>query len=352
MYVPGESSRSRRSTAETLFTPSDMPDFIWIPYRCKRSALNYRRSIEEIEDVRHVAYIGDSILRTSYCGNLFATFHGEVSGQCSYADDLMDYHYSDKSFSVPIESPDRRSDPRDHVIFSQRFVDNYFPASADRIRTLKQLEPVTHIVANIGMWFAALEPEEYATQVTDFLHIIIDTFGSDVKIAWLGTPSVSPGIVCYNDMKRAYLSRHTSTAAMVIASLRRRYQNLDIGIVDGWSITDSRPETSSDGRCVASHNSIQYCFALTLLGTGSGRECCPIFVSGHWSAERTMRSWRSFGIVGAPITRTRWKRLRQRNFSGRNLRFVHLVQRVRIHSEILLHRVRETGTCTRDMYAD
>jgi hypothetical protein len=258
LYAEYVSSRKLSPTAETFFTPSSMPDY-------KRPALNYRRSIEEIKDVRHVTYIGDSILRTSYCGNLFTTFHGEVSGQCSYADDLMDYHYSDKSFSVPIEPFDRRSDPRDHVVFSQRFVDNYFPASADRIRTLTQLEPVTHIVANVGMWFAALEPEEYMRQVTDFLQIIIDTFGSDVKIAWLGTPSVAPGIVCYNDMKRVYLSRHRCTAAMAIASLRRRYQNLDIGIVDGWTITDNRPETSSDGRCVVTETGV-----LTLQALGSG----------------------------------------------------------------------------------
>jgi hypothetical protein len=223
---------------------------MWVPYTCKRLALDYRRSVQDTKDVRHVAYIGDSILRTSYCGNLYTSFHGELSGPCSYSGGLKEYHYSDKTFSVPIQ-PSDPSDTREHVTFSQRFVDNDVGKCGDRIRSLRHLEPVTHIIANVGMWFAARQPDDYAGQVAWFLQIVLDTFGRDVKITWLGTPSVAPGILCYKEMNRAYLSRHTSTAASVIAAFKRRYPGLDIGIVDGWPITDHRPETSSDGRWVS-----------------------------------------------------------------------------------------------------
>lgn len=49
--------------------------------------------------VRHVAYLGDSILRTSFCRNLFTQLHdGDATGDCTYDPGLFEYQFTSKTF--------------------------------------------------------------------------------------------------------------------------------------------------------------------------------------------------------------------------------------------------------------
>lgn len=183
---------------------------------------------------------------------------------CDYSDDIHGYHYASRSFAwsrtVTEKNTSRAStsvgnDSISTLIFSQRFVANDLGVA---LRHLEEIAnhptPVTHVVANIGMWFGRPSPESYAGSVRDFLHMIVGNLGPHVHITWLHTATSVPGINCWEQMKRERLRHHSSYANVVIDQIRDIYPTLSIRAIDTFQILDSRPETASDGRWVRYHS--------------------------------------------------------------------------------------------------
>lgn len=72
-----------------------MPDYIYLPHGCKRDPLDYTHALEGTSDIRHVAYLGDSILRSTYCGSLYYSLHnGTVGEDCEFSDGWGEYQLS------------------------------------------------------------------------------------------------------------------------------------------------------------------------------------------------------------------------------------------------------------------
>lgn len=109
-------------------------------------------------------------------------------------------------------------------------------------------EGITHVIANIGMWFGTVSGEQYTDLANNVLSSIVDLLGVGVHITWMSTPAVVPAIHCYDDMKRHYLRNHTDYANAAIDKIRSQHPTLKVRLVDAFSITDSRPDSSSDGR--------------------------------------------------------------------------------------------------------
>lgn len=161
-----------------------MPDYVYLPYQCKRPALDFIAMAEENTSLKHTLYFGDPIQRSHFCGHLWPAFHqnpstGSADHQCDYTDDVLGYHRADKSFvwtrltnsingaSRSAPGSDNGSNPT--VRFSQRFVANDVSFARKQLEAvLAQGQPVSHLVANIGMWFGQPTPEAYAASVYEF----------------------------------------------------------------------------------------------------------------------------------------------------------------------------------------
>lgn len=201
--------------------------------------------VDETEDMTHLAYIGDSILRTSFCGHLWPGLHnGSIDGACTYSGDIAGYHYSAKAFT-------HTSASGREVQFDQLFVpgqiESGFAGAIDELAEPGKT-PLTHVIINIGMWLAHTPAPEYHKWATWLLEHLVDHFGTGIKIAWIDTPSISAGIFCWEKMKRETIQMHSFYAEAAIGHLKARYPDLWIAQVDAFKISDDRPDTSSDGR--------------------------------------------------------------------------------------------------------
>ncbi|RSH80175.1 hypothetical protein EHS25_007280 [Saitozyma podzolica] len=234
--------------SESVYPSDVLPGYIYLPYQCKRRPLDYARSVSEIKDMKHVVYIGDSILRTSVCGHLYrALNNGTASGACAYSDDMHAYQIADRTWEQLL--PDK-SDPRGSIRFTQHFV-NDWPAKAleDVDVVVNTSEPVTHVVANIGMWFGHVPEEMYINQATYVMDRILTVFGTTPRYTWMHTTSIGTGIFCYDrGMKRIWTRRHRDYATTALRKWHARYPEVRLNIYDPWPIMDGRHETASDGR--------------------------------------------------------------------------------------------------------
>lgn len=240
-----------------------MPDYVYLPYQCKRPAIDFRSLADENKSLKHVLYLGDSILRTHYCGHLWPALRNEpldvndpVNHICDFSDDIKGYHFADRSFthsrsSLPL-SADTISAGRDDdtaIRFSQRFVAGDINIARTHLQAMvDQGPPITHLVTNIGMWFGDNTSWDYLQHVRLFLSIVVEVLGPDVHITWLHTATTVPGINCWEHMKREVLRHHSSFANVAIDELRDHYPTLRIRAIDSFAILDHRPDAASDGR--------------------------------------------------------------------------------------------------------
>jgi len=134
--------------------------------------------------VRHVAYLGDSILRTSFCRNLFIQLHdGDATGDCTYDPGLFEYQFTSKTFHL--SSRPWCADPRGHVRFSQNSSTTVPTSSIPAFQLLLyHPEPVTHIITKLGLWFSAGPEELYQSNVEAHVENVYDVLG--------GRPSSTP----------------------------------------------------------------------------------------------------------------------------------------------------------------
>lgn len=224
-----------------------MPDYIHLPYQCKRHALDYERSLHAIKDMKHVAYFGDSVLRSSYCGHLYSSLHnGSVGGDCSFSDEWAKYQKSDKTFEFGLETS---GDSRGSIRFTQRFIDDHPENAADRIADVKQYgTDLTHVITNLGMWFGYRSQQDYIAAVYAHLERLYSLFGNNPRYTWVNTYSVSPPVICNGMMRRSVLRHHGEWASIAINAWRDRHPDVRMNVIHSHTIVDSRPETTSDGR--------------------------------------------------------------------------------------------------------
>ncbi|KDE08461.1 hypothetical protein MVLG_01243 [Microbotryum lychnidis-dioicae p1A1 Lamole] len=240
--------QSHLQDQDTNLTTTDQ--YIYVPYRCKQTRLDVKHSLEELPSVKHVAYIGDSILRTSFCGHLYPSLHdGQIGGNCLYSDDLKTYHYSSKTFEYSFSNITKDTH-RGVVRFSQRFLTDEFDKWQDTLADLvgPGVPPLTHVIVNVGLWLALIGEEAYIQRVSELLDYVQAVTSPSVHIIWASTPSVSPGIVCYNMFKRRGLRHHGILAQRALGIFRERFPLLKVDFIDYYRLTDARPETSTDGR--------------------------------------------------------------------------------------------------------
>ncbi|SCV68273.1 BQ2448_394 [Microbotryum intermedium] len=248
-------SPSRAESDLTIMTDSldiSLSEYVYAPYRCKRKALDVAASLEELPSVHHVAYIGDSILRTSFCGHLYPSLHnGSFGGGCT-PDDPKSSRHTAKTFDHALQVSNGN---RTSVKFSQRFFTGDTSTWAEALQGLGADVLVTHVVLNVGMWFVTLPEEGYMDRVTDALRLVTSTLitnsnssSAPLRIVWPSTPSVSPGVNCFEAYKRAILKDHGILAQRVLKDFKETDPSVRVDFVDYFRLTDGRPETSTDGR--------------------------------------------------------------------------------------------------------
>ena len=225
---------------------SDMPDYIWLPYQCKRHALNYTQSMKSIKDMKHVAYIGDSVIRSTFCGNLYNQLHNfTVGGDCTHSSDRWVYQRSNKTFEYDTE------DERKSIRFTHRFMDDHPEQKVSSIQHILSYGlDVSHVITNLGMWFGAHPEPMYIEAVLAHLEVLYATFGNGPRYTWINTYSVAAAIICQPGMRRSILEHHGDWATIAIRAWKARHPDVRINMIHSHPIVDSRPETSSDGRCV------------------------------------------------------------------------------------------------------
>ncbi|SCV68260.1 BQ2448_381 [Microbotryum intermedium] len=240
LYEPRPRPTERRTPNTSLNS------YIYAPYRCKRSALNVSSSLEAIKSVQHVAYLGDSILRSSFCGHLYPSLHNGTFGPpCDWTTDYKTYQHSQKSFNYPL-SMTRESDLRAHVRFSQYFLKEDWTDVLDGLS--KDPEPVTHVIINVGLWFTMWDEKNYMWFINVLMERLVTLVPPSAHIIWFSTSSCSSGIMCYGFFKRRPLRSHGMLARRALATFKETHPMLRMNFIDYYRLTDARPETSSDGR--------------------------------------------------------------------------------------------------------
>jgi len=225
-----------------------MPDYIYLPYQCKRLALDYERAIASTPNMTQVLYLGDSILRSTYCGHLYTALHdGTIGEDCVFGvgDEWLKYQQSDKTFEIargPAESSRR-------VRFSQRFINGHPEEAVERIGTANEHDlPVSHLVINLGMWFGLQEQKQYTHNVLSHMENLHGLFGDAPVYTWVNTYSASASVFCHGGQRRAILRRHGIWAAMALELWKERHPGARLNVIQAHQIIDSRPETTSEGR--------------------------------------------------------------------------------------------------------
>ncbi|SCZ90073.1 BZ3500_MvSof-1268-A1-R1_Chr1-3g01759 [Microbotryum saponariae] len=209
-------------------------------------ALNVRASVETIPSVKHVAYLGDSILRSSFCGHLYPTLHNGTYGNlCDWTTDCKTYQHSQKSFNYPLSTGIETSD-RAHVRFSQYFLKDDWTDVLDGLS--KDPEPVTYVIINVGLWFTMWDEKNYRWFINVLMERVVALVPPSTHIIWFSTSSCSSGIMCYGFFKRRPLRNHGILARRALATFKETHPLLRINFIDFYGLTDARPETSSDGR--------------------------------------------------------------------------------------------------------
>ena len=221
-----------------------MPDYIFLPYQCKRYALDYAESLSAIKDMEHVAYLGDSVLRSSFCGHLYSQLHNNTVGEdCTFSNGWPEYQKSDKSWVFGID------DARDSIRFTQRFIDDHPERAVPNIQNLLDYgTDVTHILTNLGMWFGPHKEEQYIKAVLNHLEAVYSIFGSGPRYTWVNTYSVSAPVICHGGMRRGDLEHHGEWAIAAINSLKARHPDIRMNMIYAHPMVDSRPDSTSDGR--------------------------------------------------------------------------------------------------------
>jgi len=214
-------------------TTAGMPSYVYLPYQCKRNPLNY--STVQASPIKHVAYLGDSIFRTTFCSHLYSVLHnGTLGGDCAYSGDIKGYHYSDKEFKI------------DDTTYSLRFISSHPADMGPALATLG--DDVSHALINIGMWFGESSEGDYIKAATSILDLLWHRFGDKPHYTWVDTYSLSPAVMCYETMRRALMRRHGQWAKQALDSWRDRHPSIKLNQIKSFPMVDSRPESTSDGR--------------------------------------------------------------------------------------------------------
>jgi len=193
--------------------------------------------------VRHVAYLGDSILRTSFCRNLFTQLHdGDATGDCTYDPGLFEYQFTSKTFHL--SSRPWCADPRGHVRFSQNSsttvpTSRYLPFSCcSTTPNPSRTSSPSSACGSVPVPRSFTNPTWKPTLRTCTMSLEADRAQHRIRLP--------TGLV--SSMRRVILKHHGEWAIKAINSFQERHPDLRINEIDSFPIFDSRPDIASDGR--------------------------------------------------------------------------------------------------------
>lgn len=223
------------ASGDWLQNVPETQDYIFQPYTCKRPSRPIS-DIGKLESVKHLLFLGDSVMRGSFCTQIYPALSPsqKSDGSCTFVNDVMAYHVAPKNLLIGPKA------------YTFRFMDD---------SPIKRLEetpstittPPTHIVANLGLWLAGMSREEYTEKVDLFLGKMHQQWPEAVVI-WRTTTDVAPMINCFTDkgMTRTAISGQRDASLELVKKFRG--QGMKIYTVDAWKITAGRPDTGNDGR--------------------------------------------------------------------------------------------------------
>ena len=121
--------------------------FIYAPYKCKIPARTVPQAISSIQGVKHILYIGDSVMRNPFCKLNWKGLHGTVD-DTACDPRSQEFHRSHKFTSTGLEVDGQLTTVNVSFIWTQDW--DYFKEHNVEI-VLKMDPPPTHVVINFGL---------------------------------------------------------------------------------------------------------------------------------------------------------------------------------------------------------
>ncbi|GAO46842.1 hypothetical protein SAICODRAFT_29883 [Saitoella complicata NRRL Y-17804] len=224
--------------------------FIYQPYSCKRAATSPATLDDpSLSDVKHVLYIGDLTTRGPYCAHTYPMFHdGKIDGPCAYTHDYEFWkeYQMQLTRSFTCRTPKGKDTAWSLLFQGEPGRPAYHVQALERLLE-HPLGPPSHVVVNFGLWQAAKTELEYATSVDEML-AFIHHYLPNAHITWRLTTSIFRPAGCYdyNHLARPMTRMQSHVGREMVKTWRKK--GMRIVVVDGNGLTDSRPDTSADGR--------------------------------------------------------------------------------------------------------
>lgn len=235
-----------RSALQSQYRQSDWArsfpenqEYIFQPYSCKRPHRT-AADIDRSSNITNILFLGDSVLRGAFCSQVWPQLSksGKADGNCQFINDAMLYHVAPKD--MVHETPKGQK-----IGLSFRFMDDH---PNERVAQLANNVPKpSHIVTNLGLWLAPFTTEQYTAIVEQFLQQLYDMF-PQATVVWRTTTDVAPMIQCFSDkgMTRRVISEQREASLKLVEQMRAK--GMRIYVVDGYAMTQSRPDSGNDGR--------------------------------------------------------------------------------------------------------
>ncbi|BFZ64846.1 hypothetical protein YB2330_005999 [Saitoella coloradoensis] len=236
--------------ARTYFqgAAEEIPEYIWQPYTCKRSRPVMATALDDpkYSHINHVLYIGDSTTRSPYCGLIYPALHdGVTDGVCEFRGDA--WGYQSWPFRVFDYLTAANRETRWSYIYMGGKVSSYDEAYLQMSTIASEPHPVSHIVANIGLWLQQTHNEtEYAEEVRQLLETVRD-YWPEAYVIWKTTTSIVHPIKC-NDGKLVRPNTRVQRRVSMDVVEEFRELGMRIDVVDANTLTDGRPDATNDAR--------------------------------------------------------------------------------------------------------
>lgn len=221
--------------------PADR-EWIYAPRSCKRTYTSIRDTINTTS-ITHLAVLGDSTLRGSFCRFLWPEFSpsGTSDGDCTFEDNHTTYYSQPKNGVY--EKPDGGN-----VTLSYRFLNNGVTTAVKGFNnSFRNVSAPSHIITGAGLWLSNSPPSEYRAQITKYLETMYEAW-PDAVVVWRTTMDLVPQINCYAEkhMDREIISHQDKVGVEVVKEMKKK--GMKVWVVDAGAMSRGRPEVGLDGR--------------------------------------------------------------------------------------------------------
>ena len=130
--------------------------YIYAPRDCKIPHRTVLDTIKLLPDANHIAYFGDSTIRSIFCTRVWNGLHGTVhNSSCDYISNWDWYHRNrwDYKTSYAVLGPEQGFEEPRNVTISFIWSPGWEHFESENIPTVLALDPpFTHIVVNMGLY--------------------------------------------------------------------------------------------------------------------------------------------------------------------------------------------------------